>query len=169
MKNLKQFITQLLVFVIVFSFILSDYSFAKKQKPGAHVIVTKTDGYIVEGELLMVKKNSLLIASYPGIRGVEINVSDINKIKIKYNKLKTQKGLILGVLLGGITGYYIGNIANNLGDSMYGYQYFWGSVIGGGVIGMISGAGTNISMKSGSQEEISLLLKKLNKYARVKN
>ena len=147
-KNLKQFVTQLLVLVMVFSFILSDYSFAKKQKPGAQVVVTKTDGYISEGELLLVKEDSILLASPSGTKGVEIKVNKILRLKVK----KRSK-ILKGVLYGAVIGTVVGTISG---------------LIGGGIIGLLNRSYKKFDFYTSSDNK-KVLMNKLNKYARYKN
>jgi len=90
----KKFIALFLVFSLM---VLSANLYAKERR-GAKLIVTKNDGQLIEGELITVKPNSLLLLDTEG-KDVSVDIADIKVIKI-VKKPQVVKG-VLGGLLGG--------------------------------------------------------------------
>ena len=64
-------ISNLLLGLIIFSLILPGNLQARKEKPGARVVVTKTDESVLEGELLMVKNDSILAREKNFVRRIK--------------------------------------------------------------------------------------------------
>lgn len=179
MKSLKQSFGQVMVLLVVFSLIFPVHTWAKKVKRGAQIVVTKTDGNMVEGELLSVKQDSILLLTQSGTTGNEINVNEIQTINIK-KRSRFFQGIGKGFLIGALSGALLG-IVN--GDDKEGFlaftapqkALFWGlglglgGIIVGGIAGAISGTDITINLEGESSEEVNSILKKLNKYARFKD
>lgn len=169
-------LSNLFLGLVIFSLILPGNLQAKKQKSGAQVVVTKTDGSIFEGELLMVKETSILLAIHSGVTGEEINVNDIEKVKIK-KRSKFFSGLGIGLISGAVVGGMLGFAdSDDYGGWSTSFNVLAGAigvgilgVIAGGVTGVILGIDELVNLKTKSPYEKSLTLSKLNKYARVKN
>ena len=95
----KKFISLFLVFSLV---MLSVNLYAKERR-GAKLIITKKDGQQIEGELITVKKDSLLILIKWSGRDESIDIADIKVIRI-VKKSKKWLGAGLGlIILGGGT------------------------------------------------------------------
>ena len=178
-KNIIQnVIFNLFLGLIFFSLVFPGNLQAKKEKPGALVLVTKTDGSRIEGELLMVKETSILLAIHSGVTGEEINVNDIEKVKIKKRSKFLSGlgiGLISGAIIGGLMGYAEGDDTSGWLQWSASTKATLGAIglgflggIGGGVTGVILGIDELVNLKTKSPDKVEELLKKLKKYARVK-
>jgi len=117
--------------------------------------------------------------------GVEIDINEINKIRIK-RKSKFGKGVLKGFLIGGGLGVTLALTSrdNSKGEREGHYNFnFDGSGIAtlgalslaavgsvcGGIGGLLSGNYKNIQVKGKSPDDIKKIMKNLNKKARFKN
>ena len=91
----KKFIALFLIFSLV---MLSANLYAKERR-GAKLIVTKKDGQLIEGELIAVKPNSLLLLDTEG-KDVSVGIADIKVITI-VKKSKALVGATFGAFAGG--------------------------------------------------------------------
>jgi hypothetical protein len=101
---MKKLIALLLVFSILS---LSGNLYAEKK--GADLIILKIDGTQVRGELIAVKKNSLLILERYSGSDVSVGIMDIQGIIIKKSKP------LLGASLGFLTGVGVGALGTEIG------------------------------------------------------
>jgi len=90
----KKFISLFLVFALM---MLSVNLYAKERR-GAKLIITKKDGGQIEGELITVKPNSLLLLDVEG-KDESIDIEDIKVIRI-LKKSRVMKGALEGLLSG---------------------------------------------------------------------
>jgi len=102
MKKGKKFIALFLTFSLM---MLSVNLYAKERR-GAKLIVTKTDGQKIRGELITVKPNSLLLLDTDG-KDVSIDIVDIKVIRV-VKKSEALSGAVLGILIGGAAGAALG-------------------------------------------------------------
>jgi len=93
----KKFISLFLVFSLM---MLSMNLYAKRR--GAKLLITQKNGQPREGELIVVKPNSLLLLDSEG-KDLSVDIADIKVIQI-VRKAKTWAGTGLGLLAGGILG-----------------------------------------------------------------
>jgi hypothetical protein len=84
---------------LVFSLISLYGNLIAKEKHGAELIVVKKDGQELRGELITVKKDSILLMGYVSAYDVTIKIDDIKVIKIK-KKSSFEKGFLGGALAG---------------------------------------------------------------------
>ena len=166
--------------VLVFSILLLSGNLFAKERKGADLIIQKTDGTGVRGELIAVKQSSLLLMERE--TGADVTV-DIEGIKImRIVKKSTWKRVKKGFLMWGGIGTLVSTAAgaaawgieiSSLNDVMFFLKLFvtWGGI--GALIGLVSGAvaGTDktIIFKGKSESEIQEILEKLRKKARVRN
>ncbi len=171
----KKFMSLFLVFSLV---ILSMNLYAKERR-GAKLIITKKDGQLIEGEIITVKPNSLLLLDTEG-KDVSVDIADIKVIRI-VKKSKAGKAALLGGLFGGLSGALV---------AVYTYEEAWTGAgvgvpilyglilgaIGGGIgalIGALSGAiaGTDktIQIEGMTDSEIQETIDKLRKKARIRD
>jgi hypothetical protein len=148
----------------------------KREKPGAKLIVTKKDFQQVEGELITVKPNSLLLLNTEG-KDVSVDIADINIIKI-VNKSKFWAGAGIGFLTGAGVGAIVGLVADKVIDLE---DYIWGpkdsALLGGGIgglLGALVGAkigsdSKTIQIEGMNDSEIKEALDKLRKKARIRD
>lgn len=84
--------------LLVFSLMMLYANLYAEEKRGAKLIVTKKGGLLIEGELITVKENGLLLLDTEG-KDVTVGIEDIFVIRI-VKKPQVAKGA-LGGLLGG--------------------------------------------------------------------
>lgn len=116
---------------------------------GASLVVTRTDGQQVIGELIAVKPNSLLLLS-PAGKDESVNAGNIKSIKI-VRKSRAGTGILLGLLSSVLGGVIWGHHeAGGDEDQLY--------VLGGGLyFGIIGGlTGLAAGLAAGLDEEIVL-------------
>jgi len=144
---------------LVFSLVALSGNLYAKEKRGAKLIITKTDGQQIEGELITVKPNSLLLLDTEG-KDVSIDIADIRIIRI------VKKGLLCGLLVGG----GIGLIEGITGGEDPFLDHFLDSIILIGIpVALIAGKDKKIQIEGKSDSEIKEVLEKLRKKARVRN
>ena len=170
---------------LVFSLMMLSVSLYAKERRGAKLIITKKDGQLIEGELITVKPNSLLLLNTEG-KDVSVGVADIRVILI-VKKSKFFQTLGMGVLIGAgggaIIGFAQGETHSILGGSILegGTLTAWdNALIGGiffgflglffgGIAGLTSGTDEIIKIEGKSDKKIRDALKKLRKKARVRD
>jgi hypothetical protein len=149
----------------------------KREKHGAKLIITKKGGQQIEGELITVKPNSLLLLSLTG-RDISVDIVDIKTIRI-VNPSKLGKGAAIGGMVGAAGG--VGSlIALNAiidEDDSIGFEWYliFGAVgagicaAGGALIGSLFGIDKIIQIEGKSDSEIRGALDKLSKKARIRD
>jgi len=171
----KKFISLFLIFSLM---MLSVNLYAKKR--GAKLIVTKLDGQLIEGELIAVKPNSLLLLDTQG-KDVSIDIEEIKVIRV-VKKLKVGEGMVIGGLtaagIGALIGFSKGddpNLAIQWGLTAEGKALVYGLLVGGlgffigGIIGVIAGIDKKIQIEGMTDLEIQKTLDKLRKKARIRD
>jgi hypothetical protein len=165
---------------LVLSLLLLSIPLTAKEKKGADLMVRKTDGTEVRGELIAVKENSVVLMDGNSGADVTVGVDDISLIKIvKKSKALQDAGLLFLVFCG--TGLVLGSLASKeksgfdiLSDSevFIGLGFLLGLITGGigAVAGSLAGKDETIQIKRGSDPRLkSLILQDLRKKARIKN
>ena len=141
---------------------------SKERKHGAKLLITKRDGQLIEGELITVKPNSLLLLNTEG-KDVSVGIADIKVIRVmKKSKasLGAGIGLLIGVGPGALIGYKVGWETSK--------GALWGGVVGGlaaaligGFIGISLGKEVRIQIEGMTDSEIQEALEYLRKKARI--
>ena len=162
---------------LVISLVLLSANLYAKERRGAKLIITKTDGQQIEGELITVKPNSLLLLDTEG-KDVSIEIEEIKTIRI-VNPSKLGKGAAIGGMVGAAGG--VGSlIALNAiidEDDSIGFEWYliFGAVgagicaAGGALIGSLFGIDKIIQIEGMSEREISDAMNKLRKKARIRD
>ena len=157
---------------LVFSMLLLSGNMFAKERKGADVIIQKTDGTQVRGELIAVKQTSLLLLERES--GADVTVITIAK------KWNAGNGFLIGSIVGAVSGagFAAYMMANPIfGESEFlvgafiGTTLFSGLVVGGIGI-LISGLSSKdkiIQFEGMSDLEIQEILEKLRNKARVRN
>ncbi len=153
---------------------------SSKERRGAKLIITKKGGRQVEGELITVKPNSLLLLNTEG-KDESIDIADIKVITI-VKKSKALVGATFGAFAGGGIGAVvvplIGKPAPVIFSSMAAEKktilsgLFFGFIIGavcGGLIGADEGTDKKILIEGMSDPEIKEAMNKLRKKARIRD
>jgi len=164
----KKFIALFLVFSLM---MLSANLYAKERR-GAKLMVTKKDGQLIEGELITVKENSLLLLDAEG-KDVSVDIADIKAIKI-VRKSKFWSGAGIGFLIGGGT---VALLASSEAPVEEGSEWLWylawGVIFGapcaliGGLLGAFAGTDKTIQIEGRSDLEIKEVQEKLRSKARI--
>ncbi len=171
----KKFISLFLIFSLV---MLSANLYAKERR-GAKLIITKKDGPLIEGELIAVKQNSLLLLDTDG-KDLSVDIADIKVIRVM-KKSNVGKGALYGLLISGAAGALLGFAS---GDDESGFLLNFtaeekaliaGASLGitglilGVTIGATSGKDKTIQLEGMSDSEIQEALDKLRKKARIRD
>ena len=138
------------------------------------LIITKKDGQKIEGELNIVKENSLLLLDRYG-GDVSIEIADIRTIRILK---KSKQGL--GSLIGGTIGMGIGVLVALSPSSGEDYSIVWtavllGSLLAlpgaliGGIVGATAGIDETIQIEGMTDVQIKWAMDKLRKKARIRD
>jgi len=159
---------------LVFSLMMLSANLYAKEKRGAKLVITEKDGQQIEGELITVKPNSLLLLDTEG-KDVSVGIADIKVIRV----VKKSKGLLgagLGFLVCGGVGALI---APNLQPWSDGRELGWTLFIGalggagglliGGITGALLGTDKTIQIEGMTDKKIRKALDKLRKKARIRN
>jgi len=155
---------------------------SKERKRGATLIITKKDGQQIEGELITVKEDSLLLLDTAG-KDVSVSIADIKVIKI-VKKSQFWVGALSGFLMGGAFGASLGIsyaekekskpvlLAGYMADwAILGYGLGLGAIgaLLGGSIGAAVGKDKTIQIEGTTDLEIKEALEKLRKKARIRD
>jgi hypothetical protein len=160
-----------LALLVIFSLLTCSANLFAKERHGAELVVHKLDRQRIEGELIAVRQNSLLLLSSDGI-DVSVDVKDINVIIIE-KKSKAGTGAIAGLLIGGAAGGYffqrgkegLEKVFTPFAILVYGIL---GSIVGL-CIGATFGTDKAIKIEGKSGTEIQEILEKLRRQARITN
>ncbi len=168
----KKFVSLFLIFSLM---VLSVNLYAKERR-GAKLIVTKKNGQQIEGELIAVKRDSLLLLDSESGVDVSIDIKEIKAVTIeKKSKWLLRAGI--GLLIGGIVGGVIGEEIDPSRSGGLGDIGFGGGIIGlpiGMAVGALFGGATARKVKTmkfegKSQRWIEFYLEKLRKKARIRD
>jgi len=179
MNPMSKKFTTLLLIVSLMTIGCATMGMRKQGGHGATLIITKTDGQLIEGELITVKPNSLLLLNTEG-KDVSVDIADIKVIRIK-KKSKANLGAGIGGAIGGGIGLYkiVSACKAEDADGSF-YSYFLlgslvvpaaaivGAVIGGGIGALVRGDDV-IYLTGMTDSEIKEALDKLRKKARIRD
>ena len=165
---------------LVLSLLLLSIPLTAKEKKGVELLLKKTDGTEVRGELIVVKENSMVLMERYSGGDVTVDVSDVRSVtNVKKSKALENAGLIFLICAG--TGIVLGSTANKeksgfdiISESeMYIALGILTGLIAVGigvVIGAFEGKDETIQIKRGDDPRLkSLILQDLRKKARIQN
>jgi hypothetical protein len=174
---------KIMTLIIGASLIFPSGALFGQRQQGAQLEITKTDGTVIYGELIALKKDSTLLLESSSRIGRSIDVSEVKIIKIVKGS-NTGAGVFLGLLAGEATGAIIGHSIglnepeqNPVGNFFRPLSGALGTVTGG-VIGLFAGGllggaiGSSIhnyetfKIEGKSQEQINAVLRILRTRAR---
>ncbi|MBA7603677.1 hypothetical protein ES703_10792 [subsurface metagenome] len=145
---------------------------SKERKRGATLIITKKDGRQIEGELITVKKDSLLLL-FARRMDVSVGIEEIKVITI-VKKSTFWKGPGLGLLIGGgVGGILGGKMEEESGVAKW--AMLCGAVFGiagyilGDILGPKKAKYKTIQIEGMTDSEIQDALDKLRKKARIRD
>ena len=161
------------LFLTVSILILSGNSFARERK-GTDLIIQRTDGTQIRGELIAVKADSLLLLERESGADMTIEIDAVKFITV-VNKLNALDGFITGSILGLILGScgpptmpMCGPPSREEKEEWFLRGIITCALIGTG-IGAAFGKNKTIQLEGQSDYETQEILKKLRKKARIKN
>jgi len=173
--RVRQILQQFFIAVVVFSLFCPGNLWAKRK--GAQVQIMKSESEVIEGELLRVKDNSLLVMTTGSDTGVTVDMNEIILIRIKKKRTFGKgagSGLLVGVGIGivaGLAGKYDGEgiLVKNKGQGAFVGGLTLG-VLGlavGGIAGSVGGEYyKKIQVEGKSPYKIKKIMLKLKEMAR---
>jgi len=142
-----------------------------KTKRGASVVVTFKDQHVLAGELIAVKKTSLLLLD-PSGKDQTVEVADIAAVQVR-GKSHAGTGLLIGFGLGALAGTLLVGAIN---DSPSGQDNlragFWCGAIGalpGAFIGAIARDNRTYWFEDAPEASVTLMLDRLRSRARYRD
>ena len=165
-----------LTLLYLLSLLLLFSSLEAGAKRGAEIVVQKNDGHQIHGELIAVKKASLLLLDAESRIDVSVNVKEIELVHVLKGP-KTGLGAISGLLVGGVVGVAATGKGSDCGKcpSSTSRKITGGALVGGlgaligALIGSSAGGNEIIIFKGLPQEQLKIELEKMRSKARIKN
>ena len=165
-------------FLLIFSLMMLSANLYAKERRGAKLIITKTDGGQIKGELIVVKvkQKSLLLLDTEG-KDESVDIKDIKVITI-VRKSKALGGVGLGLLTVLVIGALVGLVYEDPTSvptqaavgALIGAAYFGiPAVIIGGIAGAAAGKDKTILVEGRHPSSIEFILKELRKKARIRD
>jgi hypothetical protein len=168
--------------IAVFGLALAAPALEAKEREGAQVIITKTDSSTVQGELLAVMDDKLILMDNSAA-GVTIGLTDVRDVKV-IKKGRFWKGAGIGLVAGAAIGALVGAAAYeppHLENGWFPVPMFYFSrgelALGGGVLGGVLGGviggvitatthGQKIKINAQSPESLAKTIAELRKLAK---
>jgi hypothetical protein len=148
-----------------------------KERRGVELEIFKNDNKQLKGELIAVKKDSILLLESSSASDISVSISDVDRIKI-LGKSKTLWRAAQGFLVVGGTGATIGAISSSSDFSRLtpARGALVGGVIGGlaglllgTIFGLEEGADKTIQIAGKNDDEIRPALRDLRSKARIRD
>ncbi len=141
-----------------------------KERRGAELVVTRLDGSQVSGELIAVKRDSLLLLSYG--RDESIDLADVKTVRI-VRKSRSGQGAMLGFVGGVLTGAILGGTSGGIDEFtaseaglIFGFVFGIVGGLGGLSLGTIMGVDTTIAVAGEPAEVVADQWDRLRAYSR---
>ncbi len=167
---------RLVALILVFSLVSLSGNLLAAERKGVKLIIQKTDGQEIKGELITVKSDSLLILDAETETDTTVNLNIIDVITVDNKSLMFELG-VGGFLLMGATRLSLHSSLERVdeGDetaTTHQVQdtWLWGAMGAGvGVLaGAVFGMNKTIRIQGESEADIQSAMEKLSKKARVK-
>jgi len=157
--------------------LLASGSHIAAAKKGAEVVIKKTDGTSLSGELVTVKTSpdSLLLQEAQSLSDVTLSLDDVETVIVQ-KKPKLVLGVLMGAVAGGVTGLLIGGFIGALNTeenvtwdyaNVTGIGGMLGGALGGGYLGHRAGKDQVIPVSGLSTEQRAETIEKLKSLARI--
>ena len=167
---------KLTALILVFSLVVLSGNLSAAQRKGVKLVIQKTDGQEVAGELVTVKRDALLILDAETESDTAVPLNDINVITVDNKSLMFELGLGAALLAGAarlsLHSALEKDLANTEGATEHQVQevWLWGAIGGGvgAIAGAVSGINKTIHIQGESDADIQSSLEKLSKKARVR-
>jgi hypothetical protein len=162
--------------LIVFCLLALQGSLMAKKGVGANLAVKKIDGQEVGGELIAVKKDSLLLLDSETERDLTVDIKDVKAVTIVKKSSWFEFG-ILGFLAGGVLrGVLHSQLERDVHEeeaTAHQVQdlFLWGAIgaVPGVAVGALLGINKTYKIEGKSEAEIQNVLENLRKHAREPN
>jgi len=163
------------LFLVVSLMMLSANLYAKERR-GAKLIITKKDGQLIEGELITVKPNSLLLLNTEG-KDVSVGIEEIKVIRRVVKRSEVWKGIQIGGFIGAVAAALIFIASEKWPVGSLPFAMFASpTIIVGGAIGASIGgmvgvavADKKIHLEGMTDSQIQEAMDKLRKKARIRD
>jgi len=173
MKNHRALLSVLLAAVLAFP----GYVPAAEKTVGNTLVLQMKSGPTVQGELLAVKGDRLILFDMNSLTGLEIGIGDVSKIRI-VKPSKFGSGVGLGILIGGASGALLGLVSGNDTSGFLRFSAGQKAAMGalglgilgipvGGIAGALSGIDESIDIAGLPAASQAIILGKLKAYART--
>jgi len=162
---------------LVVALILPHPVSASGRKSGQTLFILMKDGRTIEGELLAVKGDRLIIMDSSSLAGIEVQIGEALHLQVR-KKSKFFQGLGIGLLSGAAAGALIGLLSGDDEGGWFsmtaGEKALAGAlglgILGapiGGIAGAIAGIDESIDLTEMTPVQKDLILKKLKSHARM--
>ena len=169
---MKTMTAKLIASALVVSFLVLPAGLSAKERRGANLIVTRLDGSQLSGELIAVKRDSLLLLNNVG-RGGSVDIADIKTVRIVR---KSRAGLLSGI---GVGVGFIGGAAvafamaddenyDNKGQLAFLFGLFTGGIgaLSGLIVGSVAGVDSSFTVAGEPEADLADYWDKLRAYSR---
>ncbi len=150
-----------LALLVIFSLLTCSANLYAKERRGAELVITQTDGQQIKGELIAVKGSSLLLLDSQSATELAVGVSDIRAIRIVRKAKFWMAGISIAIAAG------LGSMSQTEGGWFAGALYL-GIPLAIPVI-LLSGKDQTIQIAKKSKAEIKTILEELREQARIKD
>jgi hypothetical protein len=144
---------------------LANQPLPAKDRRGATVEVTMSDGSKVKGELLAVKADVLLVYDSAARQGKNIDLRQVTKVRV-LKKSKFGEGLLIGLGVAVGMSVIIQSKKNEFGFVFTFIGIGSQTALFGGIIGAVAGIDKKISLAGVSSQDILFNIEQLKRYAR---
>lgn len=147
---------------LIFSLLMLSINLYAKERRGATLVITERDGRLIEGELIAVKPNSLLLLDAEG-KDVSVGIEEIEVIRVA-KKSAVWESALFGLLAGiaiGVASFKENN-----------YIIFFSAPVGliiAGVTSALAGIDEIIQIGGRPESAIEFYIDKLRKKARIRD
>jgi hypothetical protein len=161
-----------LLFIIALCLALLVPVLDAKERRGTQLVISKRDGVVVQGELLAVKEENLIIMDESTPGGVTVSLRDARLVKVvKQGKAGPILGFaLLGGFVGGATGYAVGSghdgFLSDI-DKVAGGAIGAGiGIVAGGLVGIVAGSNKTFTIANADPASIRNVIDHLRPLAR---
>ncbi len=167
---------KLTALILVVSLVVLSADLSAAVRKGVNITISKTSGEEVSGELITVKRDSLLLLDPETEADISVDLTVIDVIKVNNKSLMFEMGMG-GALLAAAARLSLHSalekdLANTEGATEHQVQEVWLFGVIGGAVGVLAGAAfgidSTIQIQGESDAAIQSALEKLSKKARVK-
>jgi len=170
--RVKKVTAKLIASALIISFLVLPAGLSAKERRGAELVVTRLDGSQLSGELIAVKRDSLLLLSNG--RDESIDLPEIESVRLA-RKSRSGKGALYGFAYGAGSGAILGLILptpifeEDKALAMLAFGACLGAIgaLSGLIVGSVVGLDSSFTVAGKSEEVVNKYWDKLRAHARV--